>query len=101
MDLFNNLSGLDDELLLLVLAATAHAAGRPRLLAPASAVAASPGWDQTERAQSFPGRHTGPRHTSSRDRYLDQTTSDGQTEIHSNGATVPDPEIGSAYRARA
>ncbi len=38
VDLSNDLSGLDDELLLLVLAATAHAAGRPRLPAPAAAV---------------------------------------------------------------
>lgn len=38
VDLSNDLSGLDDELLLLVLAATAHAAGRPRLLSPATAV---------------------------------------------------------------
>ncbi len=66
VDLSNNLSGLDDDLLLLVLAATAHAAGRPRLLAPASSVAVSPGGDQTRRAQSFPGRHTDPMHTSSR-----------------------------------
>ncbi|USQ77807.1 hypothetical protein [Ornithinimicrobium cryptoxanthini] len=40
VDLSNDLSGLDDELLLLVLAATAHAAGRPRLLSPATAVPA-------------------------------------------------------------
>jgi hypothetical protein len=39
VDLSNNLAGLDDDLLLLVLAATAHAAGRPRLLSPATAVA--------------------------------------------------------------
>ncbi|WP_131103826.1 hypothetical protein [Ornithinimicrobium sufpigmenti] len=38
VDLSNDLTGLDDELLLLVLAATAHAAGRPRLLAPATPV---------------------------------------------------------------
>lgn len=35
-DLSNNLTGLDDELLLLILAATGHAAGRPRLLSPAT-----------------------------------------------------------------
>jgi hypothetical protein len=38
VDLSSNLSGLDDDLLLLVLAATAHAAGRPRLLSPTTAV---------------------------------------------------------------
>ncbi len=42
VDLANNLSGLDDDLLLLVLAATAHAAGRPRLLSPATAVTTPP-----------------------------------------------------------
>lgn len=36
VDLADNLSNLDDELLLLVLTATTHAAGRPRLLAPPS-----------------------------------------------------------------
>lgn len=38
VDLSNDLSGLDDDLLLLVLAATAHAAGRPRLLSSATPV---------------------------------------------------------------
>ncbi|WP_122263786.1 hypothetical protein [Ornithinimicrobium cerasi] len=42
VDLSNDLCGLDDDLLLLVLAATAHAAGRPRLLSPATAVATRP-----------------------------------------------------------
>ncbi|AXH95989.1 hypothetical protein [Ornithinimicrobium avium] len=49
VDLSNDLSGLDDELLLLVLAATAHAAGRPRLLSPATAV--------PDRAQARPATH--------------------------------------------
>jgi hypothetical protein len=47
VDLSNNLSGLDDDLLLLVLAATAHAAGRPRLLSPATALATPPATRRT------------------------------------------------------
>lgn len=62
VDLSNNLTSLDDELLLLVLAATAHAAGRPRLLAPASAVGASP---QDDRIMPLPGP-TSLRQTSTR-----------------------------------
>ncbi len=94
VDLSNNLSGLDDELLLLVLAATAHAAGRPRLLAPASAVAASPGWDQTERAQSLPGRDNGSRQPSSRAPGVDPTDPhDHRTERRpeDEGRTDRDP----------
>ena len=47
VDLSNNLAGLDDDLLLLVLAATAHAAGRPRLLSPDTAVATPPATRRT------------------------------------------------------
>lgn len=64
VDLSNNLSSLDDELLLLVLAATAHAAGRPRLLAPASTVAAAPIAEHEHPATVLPGQ-TSPRQTSS------------------------------------
>jgi hypothetical protein len=42
VDLSDNISGLDDDLLLLILAATAHAAGRPRLLSPARDVTPRP-----------------------------------------------------------
>ena len=50
VDLSNNLSDLDADLLLLILAATAHAAGRPRLLSPATAVTTS----ATSRPSSVP-----------------------------------------------
>ncbi len=72
VDLSNNLTGLDDELLLLVLAATAHASGRPRLLGPASTMDAAPAGDRTERARYLPGR-TGVRHASSLAPGMDRT----------------------------
>lgn len=65
VDLSNNLSGLDDDLLLLVLAATAHAAGRPRLLSPATAVAAPAAPDQTNQSPSSTGLPATPKGTSS------------------------------------
>lgn len=60
VDLSNDLSGLDDELLLLVLAATAHAAGRPRLLAPAAAVP-GPSNAMPFKQSNAPNHRTQPR----------------------------------------
>lgn len=59
VDLSNNLTGLDDDLLLLVLAATAHAAGRPRLLMPATAVASSAGRPPSSREYGTSAVQTG------------------------------------------
>lgn len=72
VDLSNNLTNLDDELLLLVLAATAHAAGRPRLLAPASTVDTAPEVEYAERAGTVPGQTSGSQ-TPSRAPVLDPT----------------------------
>lgn len=72
VDLADNLTGLDDELLLLVLAATAHAAGRPGLLAPVSTVDAPPIEEHEHPATPLPGQ-TSPRRTSSRAPALDRT----------------------------
>lgn len=64
VDLSNNLSGLDDDLLLLILAATAHAAGRPRLLAPATAVPAPVDPPQSSRTHgTMDATETPPRQT--------------------------------------
>ena len=74
VDLSHNLSGLDDELLLLVLAATAHAAGRPRLLSPATAV--------PNRVQARPTTHSSAPDHRTRPRPEDERWAGHLPETH-------------------